>query len=267
MSDSRPRSRAPSYATAGSISQDSKKARNSSIRSRFVLSSRCAATFGGPNVDIGPRISAAPVGLPDLPPGTTKSDGENAVAQRLQENDESGSGIKYRSCCWPKTAALLFAEYIGLAIMCFPAAYSQMGWFGGLLATVLNAALYQYTSLTLWEFCLRHPEVRDVCDIGRMILGGEAWGWWVTAVMFVANNTGLHVIVGSQYLNTAAASWSTPLCRTVLFSGIVSVICCITSLPRTFSKLSHLATLSAFFTLVSVILATVFMAIQAHPAN
>ncbi|KND87422.1 N amino acid transport system protein [Tolypocladium ophioglossoides CBS 100239] len=253
-----------SDATSDGISQDSKKAKaRNSTHSRFA-SSRWAATFGGPNVDIGPRISAAP-DAPDL--GTPKSDGETAVTQRLRENGESGSDIKYRSCSWPKTAALLFAEYIGLAIMCFPASYSQMGWVGGFFATVLNAALYLYTSLTLWEFCVRHPEVRDICDIGRMILGGEAWGWWATAVMFVANNTGLHVIVGSEYLNTVAASWGTPLCKTVLFSGIISIICCITSLPRTFSMLSHLATFSAFFTFVSVIIATVCIAIQAHPAN
>ena len=30
------------------------------------------------------------------------------------------------------------------------------------------------------EFCLRHPEVRDVCDIGQMLF----WGKVVVALLF-----------------------------------------------------------------------------------
>lgn len=44
-------------------------------------------------------------------------------------------------------------------------------------------------SLVLWEFCLRHPEVRDVCDIGQMLFWGKKWAWYATAVMFLLNNT------------------------------------------------------------------------------
>lgn len=46
-----------------------------------------------------------------------------------------------------------------------------------------------HSSLILWEFCLRHPEVRDVCDIGQMIFWNQKWAWWFTAVMFLLNNT------------------------------------------------------------------------------
>lgn len=100
--------------------------------------------------------------------------------------------IRYRSCSWGKTAALLFAQYIGLATMCFPAAYSELGWFSGILATFLVAALCLYTSLTLWRFCLRHPHVRDICDIGILLFGEKAWVRWATAIMFVANNIVSH---------------------------------------------------------------------------
>jgi hypothetical protein len=41
----------------------------------------------------------------------------------------------------------------------------------------------------LWEFCLRHPEVRDICDIGQMLFWNKKWAWWATAVMFILNNT------------------------------------------------------------------------------
>ena len=43
------------------------------------------------------------------------------------------------------------------------------------------------------EFSLRHPEVRDVCDIGQLLFWNYRWAWWFTAVMFVLNNTFIQV--------------------------------------------------------------------------
>jgi len=107
----------------------------------------------------------------------------------------------YRS----QTAALLFYEYICLAIMSFPYSYSVLGLVPGLIMTVVVAGIVLYTSLVVWEFCLRHPEVRDVCDIGQMLFWGKTWAWYATAVMFVLNNTFIQVclILGhlAEYAN------------------------------------------------------------------
>jgi hypothetical protein len=54
---------------------------------------------------------------------------------------------------------------------------------------------------------------------------------------------------------------------TVGFSAIMAVICFVCSLPRTFDTLSKLATLSAFFTFISVLLAAIFAGIEQHPYN
>lgn len=84
------------------------------------------------------------------------------------------------------------------------------------------------------------------------------------------NNTfieALHILVGAEYLNTMTAADSISGCRTVQFAVAVTVICWLCSLPRTFDMMSKLATLSAFFTFVSVLLATVFAGIQDHPAG
>ena len=43
------------------------------------------------------------------------------------------------------------------------------------------------------EFCLRHPEVRDVCDVGQMLFYNWRWVWYVTAAMFILNNTFIQV--------------------------------------------------------------------------
>jgi hypothetical protein len=56
-------------------------------------------------------------------------------------------------------------------------------------------------------------------------------------------------------------------CRTVSFGIVVTIICWISSLPRTFSMLSKLGTASAIFTFISVLLATIFAGVQSHPAG
>ncbi|KAL2151078.1 hypothetical protein VTH82DRAFT_6176 [Thermothelomyces myriococcoides] len=223
--------------------------------------------FGGQGVTIGPRI--APV-LSSISLGSVSDTDQSSTAiLDKQLAAEDGHAIKYRTCSWQKTAGLLFSEYICLAIMSFPWSYSVLGLVPGLILTVVIAGIVLYTSLVLWEFCLRHPEVRDVCDIGQMLFWNKRWAWWVTAAMFILNNTfiqGLHVLVGAEYLNTMTEA-NDVVCRTVSFGVVVAIICWVCSLPRTFDMLSRLGTASAFFTFVSVLLATIFAAVQAHPAG
>ncbi|KAK5132916.1 hypothetical protein LTR08_008362 [Meristemomyces frigidus] len=189
-----------------------------------------------------------------------------SVSVGRQMELEAGNAIKYRTCSWRKTAALLFSEYICLAIMSFPYSYSVLGLVPGLILTVVVAGLVLYTSLIVWEFCLRHPEVKDVCDIGQMLFWGKRWAWWATAVMFLLNNTfiqGFHCLVGAKYLNTMTNGG---LC-TIGFSAIMAVVSFFCSLPRTFDTLAKLAAVSAFTTFVSVLLATIFAGIEAHPGG
>lgn len=80
------------------------------------------------------------------------------------------------------------------------------------------------------EFCLRHPEVRDVCDIGQMLFGNWRPAWYLTAIMFMLNNTfiqALHCLTGAKYLNTMT---NHSVC-TVGFSAIVAIACWLCSLP------------------------------------
>lgn len=230
-------------------------------------SSRWASIFGGDGVVIGPRIA----GLPDhLRTEFSDSDDSSSAILNRQKAEEHGAAIQYRTCSWQKTAGLLFSEYICLAMMSFPWSYSLLGLVPGLILTIVVAALVLYTSLVLWEFCLRHPEVKDVCDIGQTLFWGQRWAWWATAVMFILNNTfiqGLHVLVGAKYINTMTASDSVGGCRTVEFSVVVTILCWLCSLPRTFGTLSNLGTASAIFTFISVLLATIFAGIQDKPAG
>ncbi|KAI9691795.1 MAG: hypothetical protein M1822_007867 [Bathelium mastoideum] len=209
-----------------------------------------------------------PIARPIVVPGQGEDSTPLQMSVGKQMELEQDNAIKYRTCGWFKTAALLFSEYICLAIMSFPYSYSVLGLVPGLILTVVMAGLVLYTSLIVWEFCLRHPEVRDVCDIGQMLFWGQKWAWWFTGVMFILNNTfiqGFHCLVGSKYLNTM--TYPNHMICTVAFSAIVAVVSFFASLPRTFSGLARLATVSAFFTFLSVLLAMIFAGIEAHPAG
>ncbi|KAK3179740.1 hypothetical protein K4F52_008818 [Lecanicillium sp. MT-2017a] len=237
------------------------------VRTVTNASSRFASVFGGKGVDVGPRIAPLPDHLKEEYGGEDET--SSAILDR-QLAAEDGASIQYRTCSWQKTAALLFSEYICIAIMSFPWSYSFLGLVPGIILTIVVAAIVLYTSLILWEFCLRHPEVRDVCDIGQTLFWGKTWAWWATAVMFILNNTfiqALHVLVGAEYINTMTEADNIGGCRTVEFGVVVTIICWLGSLPRTFSMLSKLGTASAFFTLISVVLATAFAGVQGKPAG
>lgn len=77
----------------------------------------------------------------------------------------------------------------------------------------------------------------------------------------------MHVLVGAKYLNTMTASDNDISCRTVSFSVLMFLVCWVCSLPRTFDGLAKLGLVSAVFTFISVLLATIFAGVQAHPAG
>lgn len=151
----------------------------------------------------------------------------------------------------------------------------------GILLTLAVAGSCLYTSLILWRFCLRHPEVRDVCDIGQILFGGSRLAYNVTSLFFILNNTfiqgqclelpfgaplnacreALHVLVGAKLLNTLTNSAEC----TIVFSVISAIICFFVSLPRTLSQLSGLGVFSAVTMGTAVILAIIFSGIQDHP--
>ncbi|KZV98582.1 hypothetical protein EXIGLDRAFT_807423 [Exidia glandulosa HHB12029] len=221
-------------------------------------------------------MSSAETSTRDLEPGQEKGnagrDIEPAAALIVggQLVDESGNPIQYRTCSWQKTAALLFSQYICLAILSFPWSFSVLGMVPGVLVTGAVAASVQYTSLVLWRFCLAHPHVRDASDIGATLFAeifGEKWrrtAYNATSVSYVLYNTfiqGVHCLVMAKLLNTLSDG---ALC-TVAFTAIAACIMFIVSLPRPLAHLSSLGTFSVVMMSVTVLLAVVFSAVQGTP--
>ena len=77
----------------------------------------------------------------------------------------------------------------------------------------------------------------------------------------------MHSVIGAEYMTTVIGSSASHICQAVLFAIVISIVCWAASLPRTFSMLSHYATIAALFTFVSVTLVAVFLGMQGRPAQ
>lgn len=124
----------------------------------------------------------------EQPVGEDESITSADAAFAKQVSAEENHDIKYRSMGWKKCAALLFGEQVCLAIMALPWAYSVLGWVGGLLTTFVFWGFFWLTSYTLWAYLMRHPECKDIVDIGYRIFGKSKIARELTAFMLLANS-------------------------------------------------------------------------------
>lgn len=111
---------------------------------------------------------------------------------RRQQDCYSLNTYVLLSCPFPGTKNSFVMAVRSLSA---PRSFSVLGMAPGIIVTIAVAASVQYTSLILWRYCLKHPEVRDVCDIGRQLFGGSQVAYNITAVFFILNNTfiqGMH---------------------------------------------------------------------------
>lgn len=196
----------------------------------------------------------------------SNADSDDALtAQRVKEAQEGGT-IIYRTLSWQKTAVLLFTEYVCLAILAFPWAFSYLGMAGGLIATFLIGLSALYTSLILWRYCLKHPQLLNICDIGYQIFGKSRIAYELTAIALILNNVfimGFHTLTGAKILNTLSNHGAC----SVIFSVIIMIVSIIMTLPRKLDQLTIMGIISAVSMFISILLVLIFTGIQgAHPA-
>lgn len=46
-----------------------------------------------------------------------------------------------------------------------PSSFAVLGMAGGVLATVIIGGVTLYTTHVLWQYCMKYPLTRDVCDV------------------------------------------------------------------------------------------------------
>ncbi|KAF2733989.1 putative amino acid transporter [Polyplosphaeria fusca] len=165
---------------------------------------------------------------------------------------------------WQKTAWLLAGDQVCLAIMAQSWSLSVLGWVPGIITMLLAAIFFYFTSMTMWRFIMKHPEIKDICDFGYYAFGKNTWAYHFTSFMLLANNImliGFHVLTGARVINTLSDH---SLC-TVVFSVIVTIMGIVMSLPRTLNHISFMSMFSAACMGIAILLFMVFAGIEDAP--
>lgn len=63
----------------------------------------------------------------------------------------------------------------------------NLGLAGGTITVVVVGLSNLYTSHLLWRFCMKHRQIRDICD-AAYVLFGKRWAWYATFIGFALNN-------------------------------------------------------------------------------
>jgi len=117
---------------------------------------------------------------------------------------------------------------------------SVLGWVPGILTMVGAGILFWITSMTMWKFIMKNPQIKDICDFGYYAFGKSRIAYEFTGFMLLANNIlliGFHVLTGAKILNTLSDH---SLC-TVVFSVITMLMGIVMSIPRTLKHVSFMS--------------------------
>ncbi|GAB7344750.1 hypothetical protein MBLNU457_3220t1 [Dothideomycetes sp. NU457] len=201
----------------------------------------------------------------DVDVNATDSDGSSTIESftALVAEDHKHD-IKLRTMSWQKVAWLLCGDQVCLAIMAQTWSLSVLGWVPGLITMIVSGALFWITSITMHNYIMKHPQIKDICDFGYYVFGKSNIAYHFTAFMLLANNillVGFHVLTGAKVLNTLSDH---SLC-TVAFTAIVTILGIVMSIPRTLKHVSFMSIFSATCMGISILLFLVFAGIEDAP--
>ncbi|CDZ97743.1 Amino acid transporter, transmembrane [Phaffia rhodozyma] len=175
---------------------------------------------------------------------------------------ESGQ-ISERALSWQRTAVLLFTEYIVLAILAFPYSFQVLGMAGGVISTLIVGLFTLFTSHTLWQYCLLHPQIRDIADAAYWIFGEKRIWWYIGFTGLAFNNIfimGLHCNAGATAINTLR-----PTICTSLWAFILTIFMWAGSLIRDLRHTTILGIVSAGTMFVCFLVVVIGHGVQGTP--
>jgi len=117
-----------------------------------------------------------------------------------------------------------------------------LGWFPGILTMVLAGILFWFTSITMHQYIMKNPHIKDICDFGYSVFGKNRLAYEFSGFMLLANNIlliGFHILTAAKVFNTLSDHSQC----TVVFSVIGTLIGIVMSIPRT---LKHVSFMSIF---------------------
>jgi hypothetical protein len=171
--------------------------------------------------------------------------------------------IKERQLTWPKAAALLFTEYVVLAILAFPYSFQVLGMAGGMITTILIGLSTLYTSHVLWRYCMQNRRIRDIADVAFYLCGESRLAWCAAFIGLALNNLfimGLHLNAGTTVINTLHYTF----CSTI-WGVILLIIMFAGSLFRDFRHATLLGIVSAGTMFIAYLIVVIGHGIQGTP--
>lgn len=110
----------------------------------------------------------------------------------------------------------------------------------GIITMLLAGLLFWITSMTMWKFIMKYPQVKDICEFAYYACGKSKIAYEFAGIMLLLNNVmlvGFHILTGAKVLNTLS---NHSQC-TVVFSVIIGIMGIILSIPRTLRHVSFMS--------------------------
>ena len=131
----------------------------------------------------------------------------------------------------------MIAEIVSNGMLSLPAALAVVGIVPGVILIVFLGVFATFTSFLLIDFKLRHPEVHNMGDAGKILfgpIGREILS--AGTIIFAVCATGSQLLAGQISLSVLSEG---KLCL-MLYTGIFAIPTVIGSFPRTLDQLSWL---------------------------
>lgn len=193
-------------------------------------------------------------------------DGGSSPIDSYHDHDvfgrEEGHDIKYKTLSWQIVAILMIAEIVSNGMLSLPSSLATVGMVPGLILIIFLGVFAAWTSLLLVRFKLRHPEVHNMGDAGKIMFGfiGRevfAFGTLCFAICLAGGQ-----MLSGQIALTALSDHG--LCN-ISFTGIFCAATFICALPRTFDNLGWISVGSVMSILIAGVVGMVGAGI--HPVE
>ncbi|KAK4619898.1 N amino acid transport system protein [Fulvia fulva] len=151
---------------------------------------------------------------------------------------EEHHDIKYKTLSWQIVSVLMIAEIVSNGMLSLPSSLAVVGMAPGLVLIIFLGIFAAYTSVLLVRFKLRHPEVHNMGDAGKImfgVVGREVFSFGTIAFAFLL--AGGQMLSGQIALSNLS---SNGLCN-VSFTGIFAAATFLCALPRTFDGLGWIS--------------------------
>ena len=177
----------------------------------------------------------------------TQSPGESDT--ELVRQLEVDGTRKFNRLGWRRLTVVLFVEAIALGSLSLPAAFATLGMVAGVICAVGIGFIATYASYEIGAVKLKHPEIENYGDIGRLLLG--EWGFWLVTLSFMC---GMLLNVGSHCL-TGTIAWAditqSDVCG-VVFGAVSAVILFVLAIPPAFADIAILGYIDIVSILVAI---------------